>query len=84
MKRRHLLGAGLAIASSTALSAPAAKALAVRPGAPGSAGLAQRRRLGRLGQATHGRLAVGGRPSLDGLDARKLLSNPFYMATNRA
>src|SRR5580704_15322589 len=79
MKRRHLLGAGLALAGSAALSAPAARALAVsrvRPGAPGWPSDAD---WAGLGQATHGRLAVGGRPSLDGLDARKLLSNPFYI-----
>ena len=88
MKRRQLLGAGLAMTGAGALGLPplraAAEAVATRvrsgqPGWPADADWAA------LNQATNGHLApVTTPPKLDASDAVKLLSNPFYIADQPA
>jgi FAD/FMN-containing dehydrogenase len=81
MKRRHLLGAGLALAGAAVLPVPPARAAAlgrVRPDMPGWPRDAD---WAALKQATGGRLSpVVPPPRLDGPDAKQLLSNPFYIA----
>ena len=80
MKRRHLLGAGLALAGAAALPAPPAAAAGlsrVRPGMPGWPTDAD---WAALNRATGGRLSPVTLPSLADPDAKKLLSNPFYIA----
>jgi FAD/FMN-containing dehydrogenase len=79
MKRRDLLGAGLAL-TGAALAPAAAKAAAVsrvRPGGPGWPSDADWEGLKR---ATGGRLSPVTVPDLTGPDAKKLLANPFYVA----
>ena len=79
MKRRDLLGAGLAL-TGAALAPAAAKAAAVsrvRPGAPGWPSDAD---WAGLNHATGGRLAPVTLPDLTGPDAKQLLANPFYVA----
>jgi len=80
MKRRHLLGAGLALAAATALPLPPARAAAVgriRPGMPGWPSDAD---WAALNQATGGRLSPVAPLKLDAPDAKQLLQNPFYIA----
>jgi FAD/FMN-containing dehydrogenase len=78
MKRRHFLGAGLSLAAASGLPARAAAAAGrVRPG---MAGWPTDAEWASLGQAVGGRLAPVTLPSLDSLDARRLLANPFYLA----
>ncbi|HXQ14819.1 MAG TPA: FAD-binding protein, partial [Caulobacteraceae bacterium] len=79
MKRRDVLGAGLALAGA-ALAAPSAGAAAasrVRPGGPGWPGDAD---WAALKQATGGRLSPVTAPDLAAPDAKALLANPFYIA----
>jgi len=79
MKRRDVLGAGLALAGA-ALAAPIARAAAVsrvRPGAPGWPSAAD---WDGLKQATSGRLSPVTLPDLTTPDAKSLLANPFYIA----
>ena len=80
MKRRHLLGAGLAFAGAAALPATtvgAADVNRVRPGLPGWPTEADWSSLGRV---VDGRLSPVTLPKLDDPDIRKLLANPFYIA----
>ena len=80
MKRRDLLGAGLAMAGAAALPVPAARAAGlsrVRPGKPGWPTDAD---WTALNQATGGRLSPVTLPNLADPDAKKLLANPFYVA----
>ena len=80
MKRRHLLGAGLAFAGAAALPATtvgAADVNRVRPGLPGWPTEADWSSLGRV---VNGRLSPVTLPKLDDPDIRKLLANPFYIA----
>src|SRR5579859_583244 len=80
MKRRHLLGAGLALAGAAALPVPPVQAAApgrVRPGMPGWPSDAD---WAALNQATGGRLSPVAPPKLDAPDAKALLQNPFYIA----
>ncbi|HLZ84307.1 MAG TPA: FAD-binding oxidoreductase [Caulobacteraceae bacterium] len=80
MKRRDLLGAGLALAGAAAMPAIPAWAAApgrVRPGMPGWPTDAD---WAALNRATDGRLSpVTPPPKLDGAEAKALLSNPFYL-----
>ena len=80
MKRRDLLGAGLALAGAAAMPLAPARATAagrVRPGAPGWPTEAD---WAALNQATGGRLSPVTSPKLDGPEAKTLLSNPYYIA----
>ncbi|HXQ12875.1 MAG TPA: FAD-binding oxidoreductase [Caulobacteraceae bacterium] len=88
MKRRQLLGAGLAMTGAAALGLPPQRAAAeaaaarVRPGQPGWPADAD---WAVLNQATNGHLSpVTTPPKLDAYDAVKLLSNPFYIADQPA
>ncbi|MFI4975580.1 MAG: FAD-binding protein [Caulobacterales bacterium] len=79
MKRRHLLGASLALAAAAALRVPVSRAAApgrVRPGLPGWPAEAD---WAALSQATNGHLSPVTAPKLDGPEARQLLANPFYI-----
>src|SRR5258707_12704078 len=79
MKRRDLLGAGLALAGAAIMPAIPAWAAApsrVRPGMPGWPTDAD---WNGLNQATGGRLSPVTPPKLDGPEAKTLLSNPFYI-----
>jgi len=78
MKRRELLGVGLALAAASVFPAQAARAAArVKPGAAGWPGQAE---WASLKDSVGGRLAPVARPDLAGPDAAKLLANPFYIA----
>ncbi len=87
MKRRQLLGAGLAMTGAAAVGLPplraaaAAAAARVRPGQPGWPADAD---WAKLGEAVGGRLGPVEMPDLSGADARKLLANPFYIADQPA
>jgi FAD/FMN-containing dehydrogenase len=80
MKRRDLLGGGLALAGAAALPAGAAKAAGVSRVRPGQPGWPSADAWARLGRAVGGRLSPVALPDLSTPDARKLLSNPFYIA----
>src|SRR5215831_4011794 len=78
--RRNFLGTGVALAASSVLPiAPRAAAAIerVRPGMPGWPSEAD---WAALKAATNGRLARVGPSTLKEPDAKKLLSNPFYIA----
>ena len=80
MKRRDLLGAGVALAGAAALPVPPASAAGlsrVRPGKPGWPTDAD---WNALSQATGGRLSPVTVPNFADADAKKLISNPFYIA----
>jgi len=79
MKRRELLGSGLALAAASTLGVPAwaAASARVRPGAAGWPGAAD---WASLKDAVGGRLAPVTRPDLSDPAARKLLYNPLYIA----
>jgi hypothetical protein len=80
MKRRDLLGAGLAVAGAATLpvaSAGANPTRRVRPGAPGWPTDADWTALNRL---TNGRLSPVASPDLASPSVRALLANPFYIA----
>jgi len=79
MKRRQLLGAGLALAGAALTDRPAVAAAVqrTRPGMPGWPSDAD---WDALKQATGGRLSPVALPDLAGPDAKKLLANPFYLA----
>jgi FAD/FMN-containing dehydrogenase len=84
MKRRHFLGASLALAAGCAVRVPVGRPPAppkpmgrVRPG---TAGWPSDADWAALSQATGGRLSRVSSPRLDGPDANRLLSNPFYIA----
>jgi FAD/FMN-containing dehydrogenase len=84
MKRRELLGVGLALAAASALGVPAARAASrtrVRPGVPGWPVEVD---WASLKDAVGGRLAPVTLPDLAGPDAAKLLANPFYIADQPA
>ena len=79
MKRRDVVRTGLALAGAAAmppLSAKAATASRPRPGTPGWPTAAD---WASLNQAVGGRLSPVTLPNLDTPDAKKLLSNPFYI-----
>jgi FAD/FMN-containing dehydrogenase len=79
MKRRELLGAGLALAGAALTDTPALAAAIqrTRPGTPGWPGEADWE---TLKQATGGRLSPVTLPDLTEPDAKTLLGNPFYIA----
>ena len=79
MKRRDLLGAGLALASA-ALAAPNARAAAASRARPGAPGWPKDADWDALKRATGGRLAPVTLPDLTAPDAKALLANPFYVA----
>ena len=79
MKRRQLLGAGLALAGAALTARPAAAA-AVQRARPGMRGWPSEADWDALKQATGGRLSPVSVPDLASPDAKKLLSNPFYLA----
>ena len=79
MKRRHLLGAGLALAGAALTDRPAVAGAIQRP-RPGEPGWPSDADWASLKQATGGRLSPVTLPDLTGPDAKKLLSNPFYVA----
>ncbi len=84
MKRRHFLGASLALAGSSALRCPLAKGAPVsrmRPGMPGWPGQAE---WASLKQEVGGRLAPVAPPDFDDPAVRKLLDDPFYLGDNPA
>ncbi len=84
MQRRQLLGAGLALASSSALgvrSASSAPIGRVRPGMVGWPGAAD---WGALNRATSGRVSPVTLPNFGDPAVRDLLSNPFYVADQPA
>ena len=79
MNRRHFLGSSLALAAGYALGLPPGSTAAitrVRPGMPGWPTDADWDALNRL---TNGRLSRVTVPKLDGLDGKKVLTNPFHV-----
>ena len=80
MKRRELLGAGLALAGATAVGVPVAVAAPRSRPRPGAAGWPSEADWSGLDAATGGRLSPGALPDLSGPGARKLLANPYYIA----
>src|SRR5580704_17633501 len=84
MKRRELLGAGLALAGAAALPVPTASAAPLSRVRPGGPGWPSADAWARLGQAVGGRLAPVTMPDLSGPGAKKLLSNPYYVADQPA
>ena len=84
MKRRDLLAAGLALTGAAALDIPAARAAVVSRVRPGQPGWPSPADWAQLGDAVGGRLAPVSMPDLSGPDARKLLTNPFYIADQPA
>src|ERR1700677_3888127 len=87
MKRRQLLGAGLALTGAAALGVPPLPAAAktaparVRPGQPGWPADAD---WAQLKDAVGGRLAPVAMPDLSSPEAKKLLANPYYIADQPA
>jgi len=79
MKRRQLLGAGLALAGAALIDRPAVAA-AVERARPGMPGWPNRADWDRLGKATGGRLSPVSAPDLASPDGKALVSNPFYLA----
>ncbi len=79
MKRRQLLGAGLALAGAALIDRPAVAA-AVQRARPGMPGWPSETDWRALKQATGGRLSAVSLPDLAGPKAKNLLSNPFYLA----
>ena len=80
MKRREFLGAGLALAAGYGLGARPARAAETSRVRPGMSGWPSAADWAALNMATSGRLSRVELPRLDGPDAAKLLSNPFYVA----
>ena len=84
MKRRHFLGASLALAGASAArfqSARGAPVSRVRPGMPGWPGEAD---WAQLKRAVGGRLAPITPPDFDDPAVHKLLRNPFYLGDQPA
>jgi FAD/FMN-containing dehydrogenase len=79
MKRRHFLGAGFALAATSALPVSFAKGEPVTRARPGMPGWPTPANWAALKEATNGRLSPITLPKLDGPDAKKLLANPFYI-----
>jgi FAD/FMN-containing dehydrogenase len=77
MKRRHFLGASLALAAVSAL--PVRAAAAARRVRPGMAAWPADADWAALNRAVGGRLAPVTLPNLDTPDAHALLGNPFYI-----
>jgi len=80
MKRRDLLGAGLAMAGAAAFPAFPAEAAALSRARPGAAGWPTDSDWAALNRATGGRLSAVTAPDLASPEAKKLLSNPFFIA----
>jgi FAD/FMN-containing dehydrogenase len=80
MKRRELLGVGLALAAASAFGVPAAGAAAKARVRPGATGWPSEVEWASLKDSVGGRLAPVTLPDLTGPDAAKLLYNPFYIA----
>lgn len=84
MKRRHFLGASLALAGVSAVRLPPARGAPVnrvRPGMPGWPGEAD---WAELKRAVGGRLAPVTLPDFDDPAEHKLLRDPFYLGDNPA
>lgn len=79
MKRRQFLGASLALAAGCALRVPVPRPAVRSRVRPGMAGWPSDADWAALNEATHGRLSRLTLPPLDTADAKKLLSNPFYV-----
>jgi FAD/FMN-containing dehydrogenase len=77
MKRRHFLGASLALAAGYALRVPLARAAATNRVRPGMRGWPADADWAALDKATNGRLSRVTVPKLDGPEGKKLLANPF-------
>ena len=80
MKRRDILRAGLVLAGAAALRISSAQAAALSRVRPGEPGWPSDDEWSALNRATNGRLSLVNPPNFDGPDAKKLLSNPFYIA----
>jgi len=80
MKRRHLIAAGLTLAGAAAVRVTPARAAPLSRTRPGMPGWPADADWAALKEATSGRLSPISPPPLDGPDAQKLLSNPFYIA----
>jgi len=79
MKRRDFLGASLALAAGCAFRVAPSSPAAIRRVRPGMRGWPADADWAELNRATNGRLSSVTVPRLDGPDAKKLLSNPFYV-----
>jgi hypothetical protein len=80
VKRRDILRAGLALAGAAAWRISSAQAAALSRVRPGEPGWPSDDEWSALNRATSGRLSLVNPPNLDGAAAKKLLSNPFYIA----
>jgi FAD/FMN-containing dehydrogenase len=78
MKRRHFLGASLALAAA-GTCAPSVGAAAIGRARPGTPGWPSDADWDGLKQATGGRLSPVTTPDLAASDAKALLANPFYI-----
>jgi FAD/FMN-containing dehydrogenase len=80
LKRRHFLGATLALAANYAMRVPFAKAATITRARPNTPNWPTDADWSALNKATHGRLSRITLPKLNAPDAKKLLANPFYIA----
>jgi FAD/FMN-containing dehydrogenase len=80
MKRRDLLGAGLAAAGAAVLPAPSAEAAGLSRARPGTPGWPADSDWAALNRVTGGRLSPVAAPDFASPEARKLLANPYYIA----
>ena len=84
MKRRDVIGAGLALASAGVPPGGAAGVSAKAYARPGTPGWPSADDWAGLGRAVGGRLAPVAAPDLSGAHAGRLLANPFYIADQPA
>src|SRR6185437_15070506 len=84
LKRRHFLGASLALAANYALRVPTYTAATVSRAPPGPPAWPSDADWSALNKATHGRLSRATVPKLDSPESKKLLANPFYVADQPA
>ena len=80
MDRRHFIGTGAALAVSSTLRVPPARADAVQRVRPGMPGWPLDTEWAALNDATNGRLSRVTPVAVNPADAQKLLSNPFFIA----
>lgn len=80
MDRRDFIGTGAALAASSALRVPPARAGAVQRVRQGMPGWPLETEWAALNDATNGRLSRVSPVAVNPADAQKLLSNPFYIA----
>jgi FAD/FMN-containing dehydrogenase len=84
MKRRYFLSAGLALGAASALRALPTRGAPTSRVRPGQLGWPADADWAALNRATNGHLSPVTLPKLESPDAKKLLSNPFYIGDEPA